>query len=140
MPNLSKLAQPRFWTRWERAASVEPSFSSLFEKLENDIWYDCHPNQVAFRRSYTKRKLVKMGPRILPALARHLWRRFPDMNTAGKEMDEVDWNMFGVWVWLICSIRDEFRLPGSPYGPSVRFGDQNMSEWYDFCLNCAKVQ
>jgi hypothetical protein len=135
MPNISKVRQPRFWSKWEQSGAVVRPTLALFEQLEDEIRYDCHRTEIAFNRAYAKKDLVKMGPCILRSLADHIRKRFPNMKTTGLDRATVDWNMFGVWVWLISCIRREYNLPAAPYASHVTFQDQDMQAWHTYCLN-----
>ena len=117
-----------------RALQVQESLPTLFERLEDEVRYDCHPTEVAFNRSETKRELLKIGPSVLPALAKHIRKRFPNLATSTMDQKEVNWDMFGVWVWLISSIRREYNLKPSPYPRTSVFGEQDMQRWHDYCL------
>ncbi len=110
------------------------SIVDLLEKLERCIKFGGHPAEVEFNRSDEKGPLVALGPKIFAVLATHIKSRFSNMNTSQLDPKSVDWDMFGVWVWLIATIRDKHNLPDTPYPKNVPFGDQNITAWYEYCV------
>jgi hypothetical protein len=135
----SKTRQGRSWKKWADAGAVSTAFTPLFEQIESNIRYDCHSTQTSFNRSDTKPKLIALGPQILIGLASHLRKRFPNLRTSTTPRESVDWDMFGVWVWLISSIQEEYSLPRTPYPSDLPFGKQDMEQWYEYCLGVSPL-
>jgi hypothetical protein len=110
----------------------------LITQFERHIAFDCHSTQIAYRRSETKRQLVAMGPSIFPDLVAFIRKHFPNMATSTLDVKQVDWDKFGIIVWLICDIRDSHGLPPTPYyGLKKPFKEQDMQQWHDYCLQVA---
>jgi hypothetical protein len=108
--------------------------TALIESMEREIHFDCHRTETAFNRSRFKHQLVDVGPAVLGPLATLIQKRFPNFNTSTLPKESVDWNLFGIYVWLIGNIQEKYHLPTTPYGSDTCFGDQDIGAWFAYCI------
>lgn len=135
----NKVNKKSSWKKWAASGAVEAGTDSqintLLLQLESDIRCDCHRTETAFNRSGTKTKLLEIGPYVLNLIAKHMKKHFPEKDTRELDVSAVDYDMFGVWVWLISNFRKKYNLPPTPYKSHVVFADQNIHDWRRYCLS-----
>ncbi len=102
------------------------SSENLIERYNNDILYDCHQTETKIQRSLAKRELQKRGKSVLKLIGNKIEILFPE----GKE---IDYDLFMAWISLIYDIIKDHHLPESPYNTDVKYGNQKVIQWINYC-------
>lgn len=102
------------------------STEKLIDRYTMDILYDAHQTETKIERSVARKELQRRGRETLKQISIELNRLFPP--------DEViDYDLFMAWVSLIYGIIRDHKLPEPPYGPTIKYGDQKVEKWIEYC-------
>lgn len=102
------------------------TIEELIDRYNNDFMFDAHQNESKIQRSIAGSELRRRGQNVLKLVAKKIESLFP-------KNKEIDYGLFMAWVCLIHSIIEVHKLPKPPYDRTVKFGNQDVNQWVNYC-------